>query len=65
MNLTSPSDSRVLIESVVETLQQGETLLTEISDETYTRKVPLAFNASICSRSSESRSAESAVNVTV
>src|SRR6266446_937440 len=47
MNLTSPSDSRVLIESVIETLQQGETLLTEISDETYTRKVPVAFNASI------------------
>src|SRR5260370_40135004 len=47
MNLTSPSDSRVLIESVIETLQQGETLLTEISDETYTRKVPIAFNASI------------------
>src|SRR5260370_6910000 len=47
MNLTSPSDSRVLIESVIETLQQGETLLTEISDETYTRRVPIAFNASI------------------
>jgi uncharacterized damage-inducible protein DinB len=47
MNLTSPSDRRVLIESVVETLQQGETLLAEISDETYTRKVPIAFNASI------------------
>src|SRR5882724_13484823 len=47
MNLTSPGDSRVLTESVIETLQQGETLLTEISDETYTRKVPLAFNASI------------------
>ena len=47
MNLTSPSDSRVLIESVIETLHQGETLLSEISDETYTRKVPLAFNASI------------------
>src|SRR5258706_12442072 len=47
MNLTSPSDSRVLIESVIETMQQGETLLTEISDETYTRKVPIAFNASI------------------
>jgi hypothetical protein len=37
----------VLIESIVETLQQGETLLTEISDEAYTRKVPVAFNASI------------------
>src|SRR5260370_24301331 len=47
MNLTSPSDSRVLIESVIETLQQGETLLTEITDEAYTRKVPIAFNASI------------------
>src|SRR6266516_2901734 len=47
MNLTSPGDSRVLIESVIETLQQGETLLTEISDQTYTRKVPIAFNASI------------------
>ena len=47
MNLTSPGDSRVLIESVIETLQQGETLLTETSDETYTRKVPIAFNASI------------------
>src|SRR5258706_1413139 len=47
MNLTSPSDSRVLNESVIETLQQGETLLAGISDETYTRKVPIAFNASI------------------
>src|SRR6267154_5128 len=47
MNLVSTSDSRVLIESVIETLQQGETLLTEISDETYTRKVHIAFNASI------------------
>ena len=47
MNLASPSDSRALIESVLETLQQGETLLTEISDATYTHKVPIAFNASI------------------
>ena len=47
MNLSSPSDSRVLIQSVIETLQQGETLLAEISDETYTRKVLIAFNASI------------------
>src|SRR6266404_3933008 len=36
-----------LLESVIETLQQGETLLTEINDETYTRKVPIVFNASI------------------
>src|SRR5712691_6140899 len=47
MNLASTSDSPVLIDSVIETLQQGETLLTEISDETYTQKVPIAFNASI------------------
>jgi len=47
MNSASTSNSRVLIESVIETLQQGETLLTEISDETYTRKVPIAFNTSI------------------
>jgi uncharacterized damage-inducible protein DinB len=36
-----------LIQSVFEILRQGETLLTEISDEVYTRKVPVAFNASI------------------
>ena len=47
MTLTLPGDGRVLIESVIETLQQGESLLAEISDETYTRKVPVAFNASI------------------
>jgi hypothetical protein len=38
---------RELIQSVIETLQQGETILAEISDETYTRKVTVAFNASI------------------
>src|SRR6266704_4979374 len=47
MNLTSPNEGQVLIESVIETLLQGETLLTEIGDETYTRKVSIAFNASI------------------
>src|SRR5277367_3575214 len=36
-----------LIESVIETLRQGEMLLAEISDESYTRKVAVAFNASI------------------
>ena len=36
-----------LLDSVIETLQQGEALLTEISNETYTRKVSIAFNASI------------------
>jgi len=36
-----------LIQSVIETLRQGETILAEISDEAYTRKVAVAFNASI------------------
>ncbi len=38
---------RELIQSVIETLRQGEILLAEISDESYTRKVVIAFNASI------------------
>jgi uncharacterized damage-inducible protein DinB len=38
---------RELIQSVVETLSQGEMLLADISDETYVRKVGVAFNASI------------------
>jgi len=36
-----------LIESVAEILNQGETLLTEINDESYTVKLRAAFNASI------------------
>jgi len=39
-----PSD---LIQSVIESLHQGETLLEQMSDETYTRKLPVAFNASV------------------
>jgi len=38
---------RELIQSVIETLRQGEKILAEISDETYTRKIAVAFNASI------------------
>ena len=38
---------RELIQSVIETLRQGEMLLAEISDEAYVRKVVVAFNASI------------------
>jgi len=38
---------RELIQSVIETLRQGEILLAEIPDESYTRKVVIAFNASI------------------
>ena len=47
MNLSSSTGNQVLIESVIETLNQGETLLSEISDETYVRKLPVAFNASM------------------
>jgi len=47
MKTNSPGGDRVLIDSVVEALLQGEALLTEINDDTYTRKVPVAFNASI------------------
>jgi len=46
MKANSP-ESRELIQSVFETLAQGESLLAQLSDETYTRRVPIAFNASI------------------
>jgi hypothetical protein len=36
-----------LLESVLETLHQGEALLLEISPENWARKIPLAFDASI------------------
>jgi len=42
-----PSTSRELIQAVIETLNQGEVLLSQMSDETYTRKLPVAFNASV------------------
>src|SRR5258706_14944145 len=47
MNSNSSNDCRVLIESVIETLNQGESLLTEINDKTYAHNLPVAFNASI------------------
>lgn len=47
MNLDPSTENRVLIESVIEVLRQGESLLTEINDDVYTCKVPVAFNASI------------------
>jgi hypothetical protein len=37
----------VLITSVIEVLNQGEVLLSELDDESYVRKLPAAFNASI------------------
>src|SRR5689334_11948978 len=44
---TFASESNELIQAVIETLAQGEALLTQMSDETYTRKLPVAFNASV------------------
>jgi hypothetical protein len=44
---TNHLDSEELVQSVLEALAQGESLLMEVSDEDYTRKVALAFNASI------------------
>src|SRR6266550_9559911 len=42
-----PPECQELIQSVCETLAQGESLLAQLSDGDYTRKVPIAFNASI------------------
>jgi len=47
MNTSNSPTGQELIQSVLEILQQGETLLTELSDELYTRTVPVAFNATI------------------
>jgi uncharacterized damage-inducible protein DinB len=47
MNQKDPSAHRELIQAAVEVFRQGETLLGEIRDEDYARKVPVAFNASI------------------
>jgi uncharacterized damage-inducible protein DinB len=42
-----PNVDGTLITSVIEVLNQGEVLLSELEDETYVRKLPAAFNASI------------------
>lgn len=47
MNPNLPSESEILIQSVIETLDQGETLLGGIDDTQYVAHVPVAFNASI------------------
>jgi hypothetical protein len=44
---TSRYKSEELIQSVIETLAQGESLLMQLNDEDYTRKVAVAFNASV------------------
>ena len=41
------NQNRELLRAVIETLRQGETLVAEISDENFTRKIPVVFNASI------------------
>jgi len=46
-NFTNQTDAAELIRSVLETLDQGATLLQEITDENYTKRIPVAFNASI------------------
>jgi hypothetical protein len=44
---SNTSSSQELIESALETLTQGESLLAQLCDADYTRKLPVAFNASI------------------
>jgi len=44
---TNRFKSEDLIRSVIETLAQGESLLMQLSDEDYTRKVAIAFDASV------------------
>ena len=46
MNTSNPN-SQELVQSVLETLAQGETLLAQLSDTDYTRRLPVAFNACI------------------
>jgi hypothetical protein len=46
-DMNTKIENRELLQSVIETLRQGEALLAEINDGTYTRKIPVAFDASI------------------
>ena len=47
MSPTSLNADRMLITSVIDVLNQGEALLSELDDESYVRKLPTAFNASL------------------
>jgi hypothetical protein len=47
MTPSSSDRRRELLEAVIETLHQGEALLSLISDAVYARKLPAAFNAAI------------------
>ena len=42
-----PTANQELIHAVIETLNQGEALLSQMSNETYTRKLPVAFSTSV------------------
>jgi hypothetical protein len=41
------NQAQQLIHAAMETLQQGETLLQELTDEQYTHRLPVAYNACI------------------
>jgi hypothetical protein len=47
LNPTQTNHPSDLIQAVIETLNQGESLLQSVNDDTYTQKVPAAFGASI------------------
>ena len=47
MSHPSKNETRELIDAALESLRQGEQLISSISDEHYRRKLPVAFNASI------------------
>ena len=47
MSPTSLNADRVLITSVIEVLNQGDAMLSELDDESYVRKLSTAFAASI------------------
>jgi hypothetical protein len=47
MNFNPVPFESELIQAVIETLSQGETLLLNIDDDAYVSRVPVAFNASI------------------
>lgn len=46
-NIADAQAASELVRAVIETLAQGETLLSQLNDEAYNRKLPVAFNASI------------------
>jgi hypothetical protein len=47
MNLTLSTAGQELIESVIEVLHQGESLLVDLNNDDYICKLPAAFNSSI------------------